>query len=160
MSVIIIQRCFEAGQKLFIFIKVIIFQNHHKFIPANAVDRTALKYLTDQLTGINDQYVAKVMAQGVVDYFQVIDVEYNHCKFRPAGPGPFLQVGNCFLIGGFILYPGEGIPVSKAVDVINVFLQMADSLLETVGQHAHLVLCLVGKGDREVAFSYFPGCFV
>ena len=52
------------------------------------------------------------MAAGIIYCFQAVDIHDYHREFRLPGAHPLLHLPLRFLVGGLVLYPGEGVPIS------------------------------------------------
>ena len=94
---------------------VLALQQGNELVPPDAEDRAVLEGGADEAAGADDVVVPLLVALGVVDLLEAVEVEDRHGEGRglPAGD-PLVQLGLGLHIGQLALHPGEGVGVGQA----------------------------------------------
>ena len=111
------------------------FQNHHEFVTAQPSDRIAIAHAAIKpLRHFGQQFVADVMPLGIVERFEVVQVDEQYRTVlpvtRPNGKG-LLQA---FDQQAAVRQSGQGVVESQLVNLRFGFLACAD-----VGKHAEVI---------------------
>ena len=65
---------FKPTEQCIAIFQIVVLQNHHKFVTANAEHETLAENIGNQLSRRNDQIVANPMTILIVRLFQIVDI--------------------------------------------------------------------------------------
>ena len=128
-------------------------QNHHKFVPAHPEYGAVLENVADQPARAADIVVAGLVAEGVVDLLQAVDVADHHGEFFRASAVDGLVV---LLLAGeegvLALDAGHGVDVREMVALSGPPVHV-----EVVGQHDEQGEADHADGDHHRAGVFLLG---
>ena len=85
-------------------------EDHDEFVAADAVHRAVLEDVADHVEGLADVFVARLVAQGVVDLLQPVHVADHHREgLRLPGVDGLVDLLFAVQIGKLALGPGHGV---------------------------------------------------
>ena len=75
-----LQRLVELGHQRVHVLVILVFQQHHEFVAADAEHRGMGENHADDMAELLDGNIALLMSKGIIDALQIIEVDHRHAE--------------------------------------------------------------------------------
>ena len=121
MLFVVIHVSVKGGDKLLAVLVIAALQQDHELVSADAVNGTMSKLTAYHHTAFADETVALLVAEGIVDVLQAVDIEHDHAEFPfRIIRQTFVYAGDHFNISAAALDAREGIGIGGCGDEVQL----------------------------------------
>ena len=140
------RRTFDVGQRR---------NDDDELVAAEPRDRLCLAQQVHEALGNPcQQLVSGIVTESVVDQFEAVEIEKEHCRVLAVASGFGDCLADAVLEQGAVRQSGQGIVVSKEMDMLFGALALAD-VIEAAGIVRHRAVGAPHRGDRQPRRIHF-----